>query len=39
MASRDKPRHEAKKPAKKDKAKKGKDHQVITPPMTGIPHS
>ena len=38
MASRDKPRHEVKKP-KKNKAKKGKESQVVTPPMTGIPHS
>lgn len=35
MASRDKPRHEAKKP-KKSKAKKG---QPVTPPANGIPHS
>lgn len=38
MASRDKPRHEVKKP-KKNKAKKGHETPVITPPMGGIPHS
>ena len=38
MASRDKPRHEAKKP-KKNKGKKNEQPVVITPPMGGIPHS
>ena len=38
MASRDKPRHEVKKP-KKNKDKKGAAPVVVTPPMGGIPHS
>jgi hypothetical protein len=38
MASRDKPKHEAKKP-KKNKGKKNEQPVVITPPMGGIPHS
>lgn len=38
MAKRDKPRHEVKKP-KKNKAKKGAQPTITTPPMGGIPHS